>query len=103
MKIALPGGTGFIGRHLARDLAERGHQVVVIARGQYTRGQGLPTHEGITFVQANVTDTGALTRAFSGCSAIVNCAGTSEDRSQTYRQVHVDGARSVVDAAWQAS
>ena len=33
MKIATTGGTGFIGGALARDLAARGHEVVVIARG----------------------------------------------------------------------
>jgi uncharacterized protein YbjT (DUF2867 family) len=102
MKIAITGGTGFIGKHLARDLADRGHQVVVIARGQYTRGKGVPTHNNITFIQANVTDAAALIQAFAGCTAVVQCAGTSEDSSQTFQQVHVEGARSAVTAARQA-
>jgi nucleoside-diphosphate-sugar epimerase len=33
MKIAITGGTGFIGGTLARELVARGHEVVVIARG----------------------------------------------------------------------
>jgi nucleoside-diphosphate-sugar epimerase len=37
MKVAITGGTGFIGRHLARDLVSRGHEVILIARGQYQR------------------------------------------------------------------
>ena len=99
MKIAITGGTGFIGKHLARDLADRGHQVVVVARGLYTRGTGLPMHPNISFVRANVIDTETLGRAFAGCSAVVQCAGTSQDSSQTFQQVHIEGARSAVRAA----
>jgi NADH dehydrogenase len=100
MKIAITGGTGFIGRHLARDLAGRGHQVVLIARGRYTRSQEIPAHANIAFTPADVTDRAALERALTGCAAVVDCAGTSrEDGSQTFRQVHVDGARSLVTAA----
>ena len=102
MRVAITGGTGFIGRHLAGDLADRGHQVVVIARGLYTRGTGIPSHNNITFVQANVTDSAALAQAFAGCDAVVHCAGTSQDKSQTLQQVHVQGAESAVTAAWQA-
>ena len=103
MKIAITGGTGFIGRHLAHDLVQRGHQVVLIARGLYTRGdQARPDHN-LTFVRADVTDTAALIQAFAGCTAVVHCAGSStEDGSQSFQQVHVEGARSAVAATQQA-
>ena len=102
MKIAITGGTGFIGKHLTQYLVERAHQVVLISRGIYTRGKGIITDENISFVRANVTDTAILTEAFAGCTAVVQCAGTSDDPSQTLRQVHVEGARSAVTAAKQA-
>jgi len=102
MKIAITGGTGFIGRHLARDLVERGHQVVLIARGLYTRGEQIHADQNLTFVRADVTDTSVLSHAFAGCTAVVQCAGTSQDRSQTFRHVHVEGARCAVTAAQQA-
>jgi len=103
MKIAITGGTGFIGKHLARDLAGRGHEVVVIARGLYTRGKEISSPKNVTTISANITDTDALTRAFAGCAAVAHCAGTStEDGLQTFQHVHVDGARSVVEAARQA-
>ena len=33
MKIAITGGTGFVGGHLARELVKQGHDVVLVARG----------------------------------------------------------------------
>ncbi len=101
MKIAITGGTGFIGRHLAKDLITRGHEVVVISRGKYTRNT--QPIEGATFVSANVNDTAKLTEAFRGCDAVAHCAGTStETAEQTYQSLHVDGARSAVTAAENA-
>ena len=37
MKIAITGGTGFVGGHLARALTAEGHRVVLIARGSDRR------------------------------------------------------------------
>jgi uncharacterized protein YbjT (DUF2867 family) len=103
MKIAITGGTGFIGRHLAHDLVQRGHEVALIARGLYTRGEQVHPDHNLTFVRADVTDTAALIRAFAGCTAVAHCAGSStEDGSQTFEQVHVEGARSAVTAAQQS-
>ena len=103
MKIAITGGTGFIGRHLARNLVEQGHQVVLIARGLYTRGEQTHPDQNLAFVRADVTDTAALSQAFAGCTAVAHCAGSStEDGLQTFQQVNVQGARSAITAAQQA-
>ena len=103
MKIAITGGTGFIGGHLAQDLVQRGHEVVLIARGFEKPDPRLGTLDHATLVEASVTNTDRLVEAFRGCGAVVDCAGTSrEDGHQTYRQVHVDGARSIVAAAGKA-
>jgi nucleoside-diphosphate-sugar epimerase len=98
MKIAITGGTGFIGRHLAHDLVSGGHDVILIARGQYTRN-AQPV-EGATFFALDANDTDNLTKAFEGCDAVVHCAGTSvEDARQTFQRLHVEGTRSAVTAA----
>jgi NADH dehydrogenase len=98
MKVAITGGTGFIGRHLARDLVTYGHQVIVIARGKYTRNP--QPVEGATFFALDANDTDRLTQAFEGCDAVVHCAGTSvEDSKQTFHRLHVEGTRSAVTAA----
>ena len=101
MKIAITGGTGFIGRHLAKDLIARGHQVLVISRGRYTRNA--QPIEGATIIALDINDTAKLTEAFRGCDAVAHCAGTStETAEQTYQSLHVDGARSSVTAAENA-
>jgi len=101
MKIAITGGTGFIGRHLARELSSRGHEVIALARGQYARNT--QPVEGARFVALDANDTERLTQAFEGCDAVVHCAGTSvEDSRQTFQRLHVEGTRSAVAAAERA-
>jgi NADH dehydrogenase len=103
MKIAITGGTGFIGRHLARDLAQRGHQVVLIARGEDTHDMSIRSIENITFIPANINNVPKLSQAFDGCSAVAICSGTSREQgSQSYLQLHVNGASNIVAAARQA-
>jgi NADH dehydrogenase len=103
MKIAITGGTGFIGRHLARDLAQRGHEIILIARGQDTRDMSVRSLENVTFVPANINNVPKLSQAFAGCSAVAICSGTSREHgSQTYLQLHVNGASNIVSAARQA-
>ncbi len=98
--IAITGGTGFVGRHLARDLVERGHDVVLIARGVDRRDRSVHALTHTTFRALNVDDRPGLTRALAGCSAVAHCAGINRERgAQTYEQVHVVGTRNVVDAA----
>ena len=51
MRVAVTGGTGFVGIHTVRALKDAGHEVVIVARGTTRRPKG----ERVTFVQADVT------------------------------------------------
>ena len=96
MRIAITGGTGFVGGRLARTLLAAGHEVIVIARGRDPHGEDLESR----LVIGSVDDAPALRRAFAGCDAVAHCAGINLERGrQTYRNVHVKGTQAVVDAA----
>ncbi len=98
MKIAVTGGTGFLGSHLATRLTKSGHEVVLIGR----RNRNLPVKDAATerIHAIGLDDPGALETAFTGCDAVAHCAGINRELgSQTYRRVHVDGTRHVIDAA----
>src|SRR5436309_13811553 len=99
MKVAITGGTGFVGRHLARALLADRHDVVVVARGIDRRDPSI-LGAGATFVAASTDDGDSLRRAFAGCDAVAHFAGINREiGSQTYERVHVRGTRAVVDAA----
>ena len=99
MKIAITGGTGFIGGHLARRLAAEGHEIIVIARGTHERK--IPA--GMTLVPSALSDEASLAEAFAGCDAVAHCAGINREiGTQTYQKVHVDATRNVVNAAQNA-
>ena len=100
MKIAITGGTGFVGRHLAERMVAGGHEVVSIGSGR-PRSSVAPAAIGV--VAADITDGAALTGAFAGCDAVVHCAGINRQiGDQTYERIHVQGTAAVVDAARSA-
>jgi len=68
MRIAITGGTGFVGRHLAALLDANGHESVIVSRRT-----GNPIGRG------GAADDAALRTAFSGCDAVVHCAGINRE------------------------
>jgi uncharacterized protein YbjT (DUF2867 family) len=103
MKIAITGGTGFVGGHFARALLEKGHEVVLIARGLDKRDETIRNLPGVHLAMVGLDDESRLVEAFAGCDAIAHCAGINREiRKQTYQQVHVEGTRHVVNAARKA-
>lgn len=103
MRVAITGGTGFVGRHLARELVARGDQVVLIARGKDLRDESIYNLPGASFFPSDLSDVQELRRAFSGCEAVAHCAGINREiGAQTYDRVHIEGTQNVVHAAGQA-
>ena len=103
MKIAITGGTGFVGRHLARKLVSAGHEVVLISRGVDHRDPAIRELAGATFASIGTGDVSALATAFAGCHGVAHLGGINREiEEQTYAKVHVQGTQNVVDSAKQA-
>ncbi len=60
MRIAITGGTGFIGSHLAQRLVSEGHQVVLLARNRRNLSA---TSATMTFVSSDLSDPAILANA----------------------------------------
>jgi uncharacterized protein YbjT (DUF2867 family) len=103
MKIAIIGGTGFVGRHLARRLILAGHEVVLISRGVDNRDASIRDLPGVTFAAVGTSDPAALATAFEGCVTVAHLGGINREiGEQTYANVHLQGTANVVEAAKQA-
>ena len=100
MKIAITGASGFVGRHLTRQLASEGHELVLLARGVDRRDPSAVHLPQAHFVQVGLSDPAALAQAFAGCDAVAHCAGINREIGrQTFQRVHIEGTRNLVEAA----
>ena len=85
MRIAITGGTGFVGRNLAARLDPA--DTVVVSR-----------RTGV-----DIDDVDALAAAFAGCEVVVHGAGINREiGDQTFQRVHVEGTRTMIEAARRA-
>lgn len=77
MKVMITGAAGFIGSNLASALLARGYTVVGIdnlSHGTLLNLANIQAHADFHFVEADVRDERALSRAAHGCDAIVHLA-----------------------------
>jgi len=93
------GATGFLGRHLVRNLLDHGHQVVALVRGT---SSDLPRE--VTQVEGDVLDRASLDRALASGTwdGVFHCAGKVSRRpedAEDLHKIHVDGTKNVLDAA----
>lgn len=103
MKIAITGGTGFVGGHFAKRVLAEGHEVVLLSRSAKRPGGEGSDSLCVTRVASDLGDVDVLAAAFAGCEAVAHCAGINREiGSQTYQRIHVDGTRNVVEAAKRA-
>ena len=97
MKIAVTGGSGFIGSHVVDRLHDAGHQVTVVD----TRP---PHRRDVGYRDADILDLAGLVRATSGCDAVFHLAAVSNvndalaDPVGTF-ELNVTGTGRVCEAA----
>jgi uncharacterized protein YbjT (DUF2867 family) len=98
-RIAITGGTGFVGIHTSRALAAAGHDLRLLARGT-RRG---PRPAGAEWVRADVVGGDGLVEALRGCDAVVHLVAIIREKGrQTFTQVNAEGTANVVRAATEA-
>jgi NADH dehydrogenase len=99
------GGSGFVGRHAVRALAQQGWRVRAAVRRPDLAGhlQPMGAVGQIQPVQANLRFPDSVRRAVEGAQAVVNLVGIlAKAGPQTFQAVHVEGARAVANAARDA-
>ncbi|HZW31740.1 MAG TPA: TIGR01777 family oxidoreductase [Isosphaeraceae bacterium] len=74
MRIFITGGSGLIGRNLARALVENGHQPVILSRNS-DRVRRNPEMWPYQVIQGDPTQPGRWQSEVDGCDAVVNLAG----------------------------
>ncbi|MCC2687245.1 MAG: putative nucleoside-diphosphate sugar epimerase [Rhizobiaceae bacterium] len=96
------GGSGFLGRHVVRELAARGYRIRAAVRRPELAGhlQPLGNMGQVHAVQANVRVRWSIDRAVEGADHVVNLVGILFGSGpQTFAAVHEAGARAVAEAA----
>ncbi len=96
-KICVLGGTGFVGRHLATRLANRGYSLRVLTRHPQ-RHREIEVLPGAELIGADIHDPKALAEQFAGCDAVINLVGVLHEYSnQSFRAVHAELPAKVVE------
>ena len=94
MKLAITGGTGFVGSHLLDAALSAGHQVKALARREQ------PEREGLTWVMGDLNDRHGLERLVDGAEAVIHVAGViSASNAAAFELGNVTGTLSMLSAA----
>jgi NADH dehydrogenase len=100
MRVALFGGTGFVGSYLVDALVDHGYLPRLLVRpgseGRVTRGHA------VTLVPGHVADASAVARVLDGADAAIYNIGLLREfpqRGISFRKLHFEAARRVMNQA----
>ena len=94
MRLAITGGTGFVGSHLLDVALGAGHRVAALAR----RDQ--PPRDNLDWIAGDLQDRNALHRLVDGADAIIHVAGTiNAPNAAAFDKGNVQGTLAMLAAA----
>lgn len=107
MKVAVTGGSGFIGSHIVDKVLAEGHEVVIIdnlSSGNLKNIEHLRDNLKVQFIQMDICETNNLISALQGVEWIFHMAALADivpsiQMPQTYHHSNVNGTISVLEAA----
>ena len=98
MKIAVIGGSGFVGRHLANELVNQLREVIVLTRVR-EHAQSLILLPTVLVVEVDARDVDALTRATHEADAVINLVGIRYETSKMrFEGIHVGITEAAIEA-----
>lgn len=102
--VTIYGGSGFVGRYIARRLAKEGWRVRVAVRrpneAMHVKPYGVPGQVEPVF--CNVRDDMSVAAVMQGADAVVNCVGVlNELGKNTFGAIHAEGAGRIARIASQ--
>lgn len=100
-RVSIIGGSGFVGRAIARQAVAAGHQVTVACRHPARARDQLV--KGVRLVRADVTDGYGLEDAVAGADVVINLVGLLFEKGrQNFAAAHSRGAAHVISACKKA-
>ncbi|MBK7877264.1 MAG: NAD(P)-dependent oxidoreductase [Planctomycetes bacterium] len=100
MKIALTGGTGFIGRYMIRGLAGAGHELRVLARPSSAGRVEVPPGAKVEVHQGDLTNRASLAGFLKGIELLVHIASAHDHLGEEeMRAVNIGGTEALLDEA----
>ncbi|MBO6813839.1 MAG: complex I NDUFA9 subunit family protein [Rhizobiaceae bacterium] len=103
--VTIFGGSGFVGRYVVRELANRGYRIRVAVRRPDLAGflQPLGNVGQIQLVQANLRYPDSVKSAVRGADIVINLVGILQETGlQKFETIQKMGARTVAKAAKEA-
>ena len=97
MRVLVTGGTGFVGPHVVRAIADKGHDLKLLVRDS-TRSRELPGRP----VVGEMTNTVSLRSAVEDVEAVVHLVAIRQGREEQFKRVMEQGTRDLVAAAKDA-